>query len=164
MKCEGTRHTGHVRTACMDDTHTYTHMTFRTHTYTHELLHECPHREAKLRRGLVSWRTRQKGARVCMRVCMRASVRACVCVCVCVCRGLTEHTDRGLARVGLTNQGKTKQVRARVCVCVCVCVCALPHRVHVSACVGTPCAYTLKTEGVVTGEQTKPPVCRVGGT
>ncbi len=36
-------------------------------------------------------------------------------MCVCVSIGLTEHTDRGLARVGLTN----------VCVCVCVCVLAM---------------------------------------
>ncbi len=28
---------------------------------------------------------------------------------VCVSIGLTEHTDRGLARVGLTNQGRAKQ-------------------------------------------------------
>ncbi len=52
----------------------------------------------------------------------------CVCVrlCVgpCVSIGLTEQTDRGLARVGLTNQIRTKQVyigrKAYVCVCVCV--------------------------------------------
>ncbi len=50
--------------------------------------------------------------------------------------GLTEHTDRGLARVGLTNQDRTKQEyigrkayrqagprHAVVCVCVCVRVC-----------------------------------------
>ncbi len=45
----------------------------------------------------------------------------CVCVrvrvCVCVSIGLTEHTDRGLARVGLTNPMRTKQAYS-VCVCV----------------------------------------------
>ncbi len=43
--------------------------------------------------------------------CSVKRVYVCECVCVCVSIGLTEHTDRGLARVGLTN----------VCVCVCVC-------------------------------------------
>ncbi len=49
----------------------------------------------------------------------------CVCVCVCVSIGLAEHTDRGLARVGLTNQDRTKQTykgRKAYSVCVCVCV------------------------------------------
>ncbi len=63
--------------------------------------------------------------------------RALVCVCVCVSIGLTEHTDRGLARVGLTNQDRTKQAyRGRkalrqagsMCVCVCVCVCVCDSR------------------------------------
>ncbi len=58
-----------------------------------------------------------------------------LCMCVCVLISLTEHTDRGLARIGLTNQDMTKQAyRGRkaytqagptcVCNCVCVCVCA----------------------------------------
>ncbi len=57
-------------------------------------------------------------------------------MCVCVSVGFTEHTDRGLARVGLKNQDRTKQedrgrkayrqantIRQSVCVCACVCVC-----------------------------------------
>ncbi len=48
---------------------------------------------------------------------------------VCVSIGLTEHTDRGHARVGLTNQDRTKQAyigrKAYKRVCVCVCVCAM---------------------------------------
>ncbi len=48
-----------------------------------------------------------------------------VCVCVCVSIGLTEHTDRGLARPGLTNQDRTKQAYiGSVCVCVCVPACS----------------------------------------
>ncbi len=47
-------------------------------------------------------------------------MRACNCsVPMCVSIGLPKHTDRGLARVGLTNQDMTKQM----CVCVCVCLC-----------------------------------------
>ncbi len=42
-----------------------------------------------------------------------------LCVCMCVSIGLTEHTDRGLARVGLTNQDRTKQTYIGMCVCVC---------------------------------------------
>ncbi len=52
----------------------------------------------------------------------------------CVSIGLTEHTDRGLARVGLTNQDRTKQAyrgrKAYPCVCVCVCcvvLCCIPY-------------------------------------
>ncbi len=46
-------------------------------------------------------------------------VRMCVCVWVClrVSIGLTEHTGRELARVGLKTQGRG------VCMCACVCVC-----------------------------------------
>ncbi len=45
-----------------------------------------------------------------------------VCVCVCVSTGLTEHTDRGRTRVGLTNQDRTNQECVCVCVTMCVCV------------------------------------------
>ncbi len=83
-----------------------------------------------------------------MGICLHARY-ACVCsdwpscstarVCVCVSIGLTDHTDRGLARFGLTNvrtgqgrergrlagkimQASHRQAGSRVCVCVCVCV------------------------------------------
>ncbi len=64
----------------------------------------------------------------------------CVCVCarVCVSIGSTEHTDRGLARVGLT-----KQIRTKKCVCVCVCVCA-----DMGACVHV-CPLTLAKRPVL---------------
>ncbi len=69
-----------------------------THTHTHHLL-------------LPACRSHQSYVwRVCAGLCV---TRVCIWLCVCVSIGLTEHTDRGLARVGLTN----------VCVCVCMCVC-----------------------------------------
>ncbi len=48
---------------------------------------------------------------------------------MCVAIGLTEHTDRGLARVRLKSQDRIGQDRtgkhagrqAKTCVCVCVC-------------------------------------------
>ncbi len=76
----------------------------------------------------------------------------CVCVCVCVCVsiiGLTEHTDRGRARVGLTNQDRAKQAyigrqtyrqagpistdiqrQSPVCVRVCVSVCTQEEEIY----------------------------------
>ncbi len=52
------------------------------------------------------------------------SQRVCVCVCVymCVSIGLTEHTDKRLARVGLTTQDGGRKAGSHVCVCMCVCV------------------------------------------
>ncbi len=64
---------------------------------------------------MIAYHTRRQhgSVLVAMRTTGRTPADTCVCVCVCVSIGLTEHTDRGLARVGLTNQ---------VCMCVCVCV------------------------------------------
>ncbi len=74
--------------------------------------------------------------------CVCACVRVRVCVHVCMLIGLTEHTDRGLARVGLTSQDRAKQ-EDRGCVCVCVCVC-----VSMCVCVCV-CADTLNSTSLI---------------
>ncbi len=87
------------------DTHTLTHT--HTHTVTHGYLARIRHTKP-----------------------CTVQHREYTSVCVCVSIGLTEHTDRGLARVGLTNQDRTKQA----CMCVCVCV----HS-HTEPVVASPC-------------------------
>ncbi len=99
-------------------THTHTHTRIHTHTDTRIHTHTMTH----------AWGTHTDGCAYKHR--WLHTTRMCVCVPI----GLTEHTDRGLARVGLTNQDRTKQGYRGRCVCVCVCVCA--HvTTHVGFCV-----------------------------
>ncbi len=114
-------------------------------THTMAVLRPCCARDD----GMVDFRHFHEGCVgeccVCMCVCVGVGkrwMRIGVSVCMCVSIGLTEHTDRGLARVGLTN------TLASVCVCLCVCVYA---RMRVCASLFFPRVWLPSCIGARTG-------------
>ncbi len=105
-------------------THTHTHTHTYTHTHTHMLTPPFHRPHAPTPPGTLSTSPTLQALFPSMCVCVRVSI------------GLTEHTERELARVVLKSLGRTRQGQigrhACVCVFVCVCVCVCVHRFSMS--------------------------------